>query len=175
MGTRRKPGNGTVKQLPSGSWRYRITVNGKRHGGVAATEELAHDALGAMRMFVATGRSPEEALKKPRRQYLRPLGSKRPVVLFRKDPAAATSRKRHLLKKFGLTPGTYQAMLAAQGGGCAICRAEKASLRKLHVDHCHTTGKVRGLLCGKCNSLLGFAEDSLEILSRAAAYLGAHK
>lgn len=67
-------------------------------------------------------------------------------------------------------------MLAAQGGGCAICGVvpseQKAKYRSfLHVDHCHVTGRVRGLLCGEHNLLLGRFNDNPALLRLAAAYL----
>ncbi len=54
------------------------------------------------------------------------------------------------LKKYGLTPAKYRAMLRLQGGTCAICGRPPRSIR-LHVDHNHKTGKVRALLCYFCN------------------------
>jgi hypothetical protein len=61
-------------------------------------------------------------------------------------------------------------MLARQRGVCAIC---KRSDQTLCVDHCHATGKVRGLLCAKCNSTLGFCDDDPKRLLAAIAYLQA--
>lgn len=58
-------------------------------------------------------------------------------------------------------------MLAAQGGGCAICVVKDAT----HVDHDHVTGKVRALLCATCNTGLGMFSDNPDILSNAAGYL----
>jgi hypothetical protein len=60
-------------------------------------------------------------------------------------------------------------MLELQQGKCAIC--EKSSDKHLFVDHCHTTGKIRGLLCQHCNTLLGMAFDDTNILLSAVAYL----
>ena len=72
------------------------------------------------------------------------------------------------LKKYGLTVEQYETMLAGQKGRCAICRK---TLKTPCVDHCHATGKVRGLLCKHCNNVLGNARDSIETLQRAIQYL----
>lgn len=68
-------------------------------------------------------------------------------------------------------------MLAAQGGHCAICPATERdeSRGRLHVDHDHATGKVRGLLCMNHNHMLGQAHDNPAELEKGAAYLRAHK
>lgn len=76
------------------------------------------------------------------------------------------NRGYHLVKH-GLALEEFDAMFASQGGSCAICRAVK----KLCVDHDHTTGKIRGLLCSHCNSALGMAKDSFQTLIRAADYI----
>jgi hypothetical protein len=78
------------------------------------------------------------------------------------------------LRKFGLTADQYEAMLAAQGGGCAICRW-KQTARRLAVDHCHTTGKVRGLLCTRCNCAIGNLKEDPALFARALFYLEQHK
>ena len=70
-------------------------------------------------------------------------------------------------------------MLAAQGGTCALCDATPESQRAkyqtyFHVDHCHDTGRVRGLLCGEHNMLLGRFNDDPDLLRRAADYIDGH-
>lgn len=87
---------------------------------------------------------------------------------------------KHVSKKFGITTEEYNAMVVAQGNLCAICgRPEKRMMhdkpKRLSVDHCHATGKVRSLLCNQCNSLLGLAEDNVVILNNAIKYLEKHK
>lgn len=71
---------------------------------------------------------------------------------------------------YGLSPQDYAAMLDAQDGACAICRKPPRT-RGLNVDHDHATGRVRGLLCGPCNSVLGMAGDDPNVLTEALRYL----
>jgi hypothetical protein len=81
------------------------------------------------------------------------------------------SRRAHYLKsKFGLSVAEYDTMLAEQGGVCAICRAPEDG-KRLAVDHCHTTGAVRGLLCQRCNRGIGHFAESAERLRAAANYV----
>lgn len=61
-------------------------------------------------------------------------------------------------------------MLESQGGNCKICR-NKPTRRRLDVDHCHDTGKIRGLLCENCNKGLGIFKDDPELFDRAKKYL----
>lgn len=79
----------------------------------------------------------------------------------------AVERKR-LKYSYGITPEQYHAMQAQQAGKCAICGNAPKSL---HIDHCHTSGHVRGLLCGSCNRALGLLKDCPDNFLRAIAYL----
>jgi hypothetical protein len=88
----------------------------------------------------------------------------------RYDPAK--NKDQLLRSKFGLTLADYEAMLEAQGGVCAIClRPERKENKSLNVDHCHSTGIVRGLLCGPCNTGLGMFSDDPERIMAAISYL----
>lgn len=78
-------------------------------------------------------------------------------------------RNTKYMRQYGITLIDYEVMLESQGGGCAICSG--AGKINLAVDHCHTTGKVRGLLCCQCNHLLGNANDDPTILANAIKYL----
>lgn len=83
-------------------------------------------------------------------------------------------RRQALLKRtYGLTQQEYDQKLESQGGGCAICGDKFADSqdRNLNVDHCHTTGKIRGLLCSRCNLTLGKVEDRVDLLLSAIEYL----
>lgn len=85
----------------------------------------------------------------------------------------AGTRERHLIRKYGVSLSDYDQMLAAQSGCCAICGATEESQHNgvFHVDHCHSTGRVRGLLCRGCNHMLGVVGDDPAILYRAISYL----
>lgn len=79
-------------------------------------------------------------------------------------------REYSLLRKYGITVSTYEAILHQQGGGCAICGGPPtASFRCFDVDHDHVTGVVRGLLCRRCNTGLGYIEAGFH--EQAVAYL----
>lgn len=82
-----------------------------------------------------------------------------------------TLQESYLRSKYGIGVVDYRRMLAAQGGKCAICEKAPKKGRRLAVDHCHRTGKVRGLLCGSCNYSLGVWKDNPRRFSRAATYL----
>lgn len=84
-------------------------------------------------------------------------------------PGSRKTRAAELLKKYGLTIEAYDALLVKQGGTCGICGA--VTEKNLHVDHCHATGAVRGLLCPNCNKALGLMADDPKRLRSAAAYL----
>lgn len=78
--------------------------------------------------------------------------------------------RRKRLKEFNLTPPEYLALLDAHGHACAICKRKTG--KTLHIDHKHSAPMiVRGLLCGRCNTLIAMARDGVEVLSEAAAYL----
>lgn len=89
------------------------------------------------------------------------------------------NRADQLRNKFNLTLQEYETLLIAQNGVCALChRPERVrvagKVRRLSVDHDHVTGKVRGLLCMRCNTLLGYADEAVETLLRAVDYLKRH-
>lgn len=81
------------------------------------------------------------------------------------------ARAAHLMRKFGLTLEQYDAMLEAQGGGCFLCGRPPREDISLHVDHDHSTGRVRGILCFCCNNALADFQDDPELLRKAACYV----
>ena len=84
-------------------------------------------------------------------------------------------RRDHLRRQYGITPEQYDEMLNKQQGTCAVCGTDTPgnSRRTTYfvVDHCHTTQKVRGLLCHQCNTALGLIKDNPETLAKMIGYL----
>ena len=90
---------------------------------------------------------------------------------------SATMRKYNLQGKYKLTQEDYIKLLNSQGGMCAICKTNDPSThggkkgKLFGIDHNHTTGKIRGLLCGYCNTGLGGFRDNVDLLQLAVEYL----
>jgi Recombination endonuclease VII/NUMOD3 motif len=75
---------------------------------------------------------------------------------------------------YGMSIDEYADLSKQQKGLCAICEKTPQGKRPLGIDHCHATGKARELLCSKCNVLIGYSSDSVDILEKAIAYLKKH-
>lgn len=87
-------------------------------------------------------------------------------------------RLRRNMAKYGITPETYEEMLLAQGRKCAICGTDEPGgqenaqgIARFAVDHCHSTGKVRGLLCTRCNTGIGMFNEDISAMAAAIAYI----
>ena len=87
------------------------------------------------------------------------------------SPGGDEELASYLKRKYGITLAHYDAMLALQGGVCAICGRKPRADIALHVDHDHETGAIRKLLCFPCNNLLGDVKDDPSLLRAAADYL----
>jgi len=124
-----------------------------------------------------------EEIKKYRRRYRKVMGVE--IAEYSKNYGKNIrnnnpdkAKDQHLKYGYGITIKEYKALLDNQNGLCAICLEEEkhkdkrtGKIRSLAVDHDHTTGRVRGLLCSRCNRALGSFGDSIEILLRASKYL----
>lgn len=120
--------------------------------------------------------SPEEKRKEYLRNWVRnnPEKVRAKAARYRDKPGnreAANSKRRH--KIYGLTEEEFLLMKSSQNGSCAICGSsqEQGLKRELDVDHCHSTGEIRGLLCNNCNRGIGHLQDDPDILLRAYEYL----
>lgn len=121
--------------------------------------------------------------------YLR-RGKPRPTCIECKKEADRSYRERtgyasdrqweiNILRKYGITAADYRRMELEQGCVCAVCGNPETvkqgdTVRRLAVDHDHTTGQVRGLLCGKCNTMVGLARENSDHLASAMMYLREH-
>ena len=115
--------------------------------------------------------------------YCKPCASKQASAASQNDPTIyrRVQWRSKLKRLYGITVEDYNRMLAEQGGGCAMCgatdpnvgsRTYKKNVRTVFdVDHCHKTGKVRGLLCTRCNRLVGLANDDPDTAMRLIKYL----
>ena len=129
-------------------------------------------------------------IEKPRTSYNRKPDSKDKLQPYCKQCTSTlnnTSRRKRydplknkdqmLKRDFGISLIEAQALLESQNHCCCICNmsitldTNKTTLGKAHVDHDHVTGEVRGLLCSRCNVLLGMAVDNVNILANAIKYL----
>lgn len=92
------------------------------------------------------------------------------------DTDQVERRRSHNYKKYGLSSEEYMEMYKKNEGKCYICNQpeiikRKGKVKRLAIDHCHSTGKVRGLLCQNCNRGLGLLKDNIEVLENAIKYL----
>lgn len=97
----------------------------------------------------------------------------------RKDPRPGAQVRERLrtLRAYGLTHADWDALVRKQKDRCAICRTSRPGGRgeRWHIDHDHVTGRVRGLLCHRCNMGVGFFRDDPEIIKAAARYVARHR
>lgn len=103
-----------------------------------------------------------------KREYINSLSKTEKALLYRKE---------QLKKRYNISLEQFEQMLKKQHNKCAICKSNKVNCsiaKNMHVDHCHSTGKVRGLLCSTCNRGIGFLKDSPKLLKNAAKYLERH-
>lgn len=89
-----------------------------------------------------------------------------------KEKIAARARE----KKYNITPEGWEAMFLAQDKKCALCGTDtpRGKGNQWHTDHCHFSGKVRGILCQPCNTALGLFGDNSHTLAQAIHYLEKH-
>jgi hypothetical protein len=114
-------------------------------------------------------------------EHVRRLGAERSRRYRKRHPdrAAKTSNEQRayrknwsLLKRFGITIEQRNTILESQGNVCAGCKSDSPNWKgDWHVDHCHATGFIRGVLCHNCNTALGRVKDRPDVLRNLARYL----
>jgi hypothetical protein len=108
----------------------------------------------------------DNAHKEERKEYKKHYYKKNDELFKKKY------KRNDLKRKFGITQEEYNIIYESQNGCCLICGSHSNTHNKaLAVDHNHTTGKIRGLLCAKCNQGLGLFRDDINILTKAIDYL----
>lgn len=107
--------------------------------------------------------SQSQQRKNKRRENIKKLRELDPLI----------DRKKFLKLRYGISLDDYNELLLTQGGCCKICKlkAEDNFRGILYVDHCHKTGKIRGLLCDLCNKAIGLFKDDISLLAEAINYL----
>ncbi|MGM9337489.1 endonuclease VII domain-containing protein [Streptomyces murinus] len=112
-------------------------------------------------------RCPQCQEVKPHAQWERHKSSSDGWASYCRTCRAGRNRTSYFKRKYGLTEAERDSLIVSQGGVCCICLAAPPA----HVDHCHETGRVRGVLCFSCNAALGQFKDQPEVIRRAAAYV----
>lgn len=116
--------------------------------------------------------APCDSCRTRNREYMRKKRAGIPIE--EKKRLWLSKRHYYLIRKFGISEKQYEQMLEDQKHCCAICGSKESGDKRssrLSVDHCHLTGKIRGLLCSSCNKALGLMKDSINSLTMAIAYL----
>jgi len=92
-------------------------------------------------------------------------------IALKKSDWAESHPDHYLRNRYNMSGDDYQLLADSQGNICKICGTSPEENKRLYVDHCHETGKIRGLLCDKCNRGIGFFRDNPAFLRKAAEYL----
>ncbi len=108
--------------------------------------------------------------------YCKPCGIKNGAEWRKRPSSKIKDKQRKLITRYGVTQLQYNDLLESQNGLCKICSVPPTSKRNqekysLSVDHCHKTGKIRGLLCKSCNLAVGGVADNIEWAYGIAKYL----
>jgi len=142
--------------------KYESSVTGKAS---RAAKRNSIDGKAYHKKYAATPKAKagqKEYASRPESRLLRKKNESRPEVVEK--------QRGWLLQKYNLTVEDYYFLLNKQNKLCAIC-SRAPNGKRLHVDHCHKTGRVRGLLCFKCNAGIGMLDDSPILLAKAVDYL----
>lgn len=124
------------------------------------SKPIGHGNICRKCMKIYDSKPEQVAKRKPRR-----------TAYIKTEAGKLQSRKQHLKRTFGLTLEEYDQMFEEQNGVCAICGRINDNGRRLCVDHNHTTGQVRALLCTNCNTAIGLLNEDKQRISSVIDYL----
>ena len=116
----------------------------------------------------------KSGVKEKERKYARTRIARMYETKKGRDHLRSLSFKTH----HGITRSEANTMIEAQNGLCAICKKPpkgKGNCSRLHVDHCHSTNKIRLMLCSNCNRALGFVDENIETLQAMIVYIKSHR
>src|SRR5258705_3196957 len=155
--------------MPSKEWRKKNperqkalakTARKRRWERIKDDPELKAKANARMRAWYNVPDNKAKAIARHKKNWI-----EKPHVRYRK-------RSQNLQALYGITLEQKEALLKSQNGACAICtELRHEDINSWHVDHCHQTKQVRGILCNHCNLMIGHAKDSPDVLMSAARYL----
>lgn len=140
------------------------------------SEYRSHRSFNCNTCFVSAQETERTRINNYQREYVRSLNpdkkearKQRALERYYADPQERQANNFYY--KYGITKAEAISLQESQGNKCAICEQELTDSKKTHVDHCHETNKVRGILCLHCNTGLGHFKDNPELLRKAIAYL----
>lgn len=103
--------------------------------------------------------------------YCKKCENERSKIKYSDPDQREKAKYRQIKNNYGLTKEQYLQMLVTQHNQCKICEAKLLNDKNTHIDHCHKTGKIRGVLCKSCNHLLGNLKDDLTLINKIIQYL----
>lgn len=126
-----------------------------------------HKAKGLCQHCYRRERMKDPIVREKHLAYDRKRGKRRRLT----DRYKRVIKNKELVRTYGITLADFERMLVEQNHNCKICEKPSAKGKSLHVDHCHATGRVRGLLCNRCNWYLSVFDNDPCALGRLNVYL----
>lgn len=112
---------------------------------------------------------------KSEKEQAREIYRKRfPTAADRTEAYKRTAKNKQMHARYGITLDDFENQLKEQNYTCVMCKTEITGTRQAHMDHCHTTGKIRQILCRNCNYGLGFFRDNIEVMQAGIEYIKRH-
>ncbi len=173
---------GTLKKKHNGRWYRTVTLDGREYQASQIAFFFHHGRWARGQVSQKNGdaadTSAENLIELRTTSEKHNMATKEGRLQYRRDywTTNETFRRTFNLKRYyGLSFEEYQTLHDLQKGLCAICEKPETSkqgekTKWLSVDHCHDTGNIRGLLCSKCNSGLGYFDDRLDLIEKAVTY-----